>query len=78
MIEIALYFITREYQHSVWILLDGIVTLVLGIVVCAHWPPAMLDIVQYLIGVSFISSGVSRLLLGFAIRMVEPTDAPVK
>jgi uncharacterized membrane protein HdeD (DUF308 family) len=75
-IEIALYFIIREYQHSIWILIDGLVTLVLGIVVCAHWPPATLDVVQYLVGVSFISSGISRLLLAFAIRVVAPTNAP--
>lgn len=77
-IEIALYFIMREYQHSIWILIDGLVTLVMGIVVCAHWPPATLDVIQYLVGVSFISSGISRLLLGFAIRVGHPTDAPGK
>ena len=77
-IEIALYFVMREYQHSIWILIDGLVTLVLGIVVCAHWPPATLDVVQYLVGVSFISSGISRLLLGFAIRVVDLANAPVK
>ena len=27
-----------------------------------------------LVGISFISSGISRLLLGFAIRVVEPTE----
>ena len=77
-IEIALYFIMRECPHSIWILIDGFITLVLGIVVCAHWPPATLDIVQYLVGVSFISSGVSRLVLGFAIRVVDTADAPMK
>jgi uncharacterized membrane protein HdeD (DUF308 family) len=77
-IEIALYFIMREYQHSIWILIDGLVTLVLGIVVCARWPPATLDVVQYLVGVSFISSGISRLLLAFAIRVVDATNVRVK
>jgi uncharacterized membrane protein HdeD (DUF308 family) len=43
-------------------------------VACAHWPPASLELVQYLVGISFISSGISRLLLGFAIRVVEPTE----
>ena len=73
-IEILLFFVLREYRHVVWILIDGLVTLVLGIVVCAHWPPANLEFVQYLVGISFISSGISRLLLGFAIRVVEPTE----
>lgn len=64
----------REYPRAIWILIDGVVTLVLGIVACAHWPPASLELVQYLVGITFISSGISRLLLGFAIRVVEPTE----
>jgi hypothetical protein len=29
------------------------------------------------VGISFISSGISRLLLGFAIRVMERTETPV-
>ena len=76
-IEIVLFFLLREYRYVVWILIDGIVTLVLGSVACAHWPPASLELVQYLVGISFISSGFSRLLLGLAIRVMERTQPPV-
>ena len=75
-IEIVLFFLLREYRYIVWILIDGIVTLVLGIVACAHWPPVNLELVQYLVGISFISSGISRLLMGFAIRVMEKTETP--
>lgn len=77
-IEIVLFFALRDYRYAFWILIDGVVTLVLGIVACAHWPPASLHLVQYLAGISFISSGISRLLLGFAIRVVEPVRTPVR
>jgi membrane protein HdeD len=76
-IEIVLFFLLREYRYVVWILIDGVVTLVLGIVACAHWPPASLELVQYLVGLSFISSGISRLLLGLALRVMEPTETPI-
>jgi len=76
-VEIVLFFVLREYRHAVWILIDGVVTLVLGVLACAHWPPASLELVQYLVGISFISSGISRLLLGFAIRVVEPTETRI-
>ena len=76
-IEIVLFFVLRQYRHASWILIDGVVTLVLGIVACGHWPPASLEFVQYLVGIGFISSGISRLLLGFAIRVVETTETPV-
>jgi uncharacterized membrane protein HdeD (DUF308 family) len=75
-IEIVLFFAVRDYRHALWILIDGVVTLLLGIVACAHWPPSSLELVQYLVGISFISSGISRLLLGFAIGVVEPTNTP--
>ena len=55
------FFALRDYRHAIWILIDGIVTLVLGIVACAHWPPANPELIQYLVGISFISSGISRL-----------------
>jgi uncharacterized membrane protein HdeD (DUF308 family) len=75
-IEIALFFALWEYRHAVWILIDGVVTLGLGIMACAHWPPAALEIIQYLVGISFISSGISRLVLACAIQVVEPTNTP--
>lgn len=71
-IEILLFFLLREFRHAVWMLIDGVVTLLLGIFACAHWPPASLEIVQYMVGISFISSGISRLFLGFAFCVVEP------
>jgi uncharacterized membrane protein HdeD (DUF308 family) len=73
-IEILLFFLLREYRHAIWMLIDGVVTLLLGIVACAHWPPASLEIVQYMVGIGFISSGISRLLLGFAFCVVEPSE----
>src|SRR4029450_2313354 len=73
-IEIFIFFVLREYPRAIWILIDGVVTLVLGIVACAHWPPASLELVQYLVGITFISSGISRLLRGVGIRVVEPTE----
>ena len=57
-IEIVLFFVLREHRHVAWILIDGVVTLLLGIVACAHWLPASLDLVQSLVGISFISSGI--------------------
>jgi uncharacterized membrane protein HdeD (DUF308 family) len=77
-IEILLFFLLREYRYVVWILIDGVVTLVMGIVACAHWPPVSLELVQYLVGISFISSGISRLLLGFAIRVMERAETRVR
>lgn len=71
-IEILLFFMLRQYRRAVWILFDGVLTLVLGIVACAHWPPESLELVRYLVGLSFIASGISRLVIGFAFRVIAP------
>jgi uncharacterized membrane protein HdeD (DUF308 family) len=73
-IEIVLFFVLRQYRRAIWILFDGILTLLLGIVACAHWPPDSLELVQYLVGLNFIASGISRLVLGFAIRVIAPKE----
>ena len=43
MVEIVLFFMLRDYQHVIGIMIDGLITLVLGILVCAHWSTANLD-----------------------------------
>ena len=71
-IEIVLFFVVRRHRRALWILFDGVLTLVLGIVACAHWPPDSLELIQYLVGFSFIASGLSRMVLGLAIRAIAP------
>lgn len=71
-VEIVLFFMLRQCRGAAWILFDGALTLVLGIAACAHWPPDSLELVQYLVGLCFIASGISRLVLGFAIGVISP------
>ncbi len=53
-----------------WVLFDAIVTILLGILIWAHWPINSEWVVGTLIGISFIMSGVSRLMLSLAVRKV--------
>ena len=72
LIEIVLFFLLRGYRHAVWILIDGVVTLGLGVIACAHWPPDTPEVVQYLVGIAFILSGISRLFLSIALHELGP------
>jgi uncharacterized membrane protein HdeD (DUF308 family) len=76
-VEIFLFFVLREYRCAIWVMIDGIVTLVFGGVICAQWPPDTPDIIQYLVGIGFLSSGISRMVLAFAIPVAETTTASV-
>ena len=74
-LELALYFVLRRFRHSVWVLIDGIGTLILGILMISQWPPASPQIIRALIGISLMLSAVSRVILSLAIRTMNPATA---
>jgi uncharacterized membrane protein HdeD (DUF308 family) len=53
-----------------WVLFDAIVTILLGILIWLHWPANSEWVVGTLLGISFIVSGVSRLMLSLAVKRV--------
>jgi len=74
-LELALYFRLRRSRHAVWLLIDGIGTLILGILMICQWPPASPEVIGTLIGISLMLSAVSRAVLSLAIRALEPASA---
>jgi uncharacterized membrane protein HdeD (DUF308 family) len=51
-----------------WILLDGIVTLLLGLMIYMQWPSSSGWAIGTLVGVSMIFSGVTRVMVSLALR----------
>jgi uncharacterized membrane protein HdeD (DUF308 family) len=74
-LELALYFCLRRFRHSLWMLIDGIGTLILGILMVRQWPPASPEIIGTLIGISLMLSAVSRVVLSLAVRTLNPAPA---
>jgi len=74
-LEIALYFGIRRVRHAGWVLFDGIVTLILGILIWAHWPSTAVWVIGTLVGISLIFSGISRFMLSVAVRNISPASA---
>ncbi len=74
-LEFALYFRLRRFRHSIWLLIDGIGTLIVGILMVSQWPPASPEIIGTLIGISLMLSAVSRLIFTVAIRALNPATA---
>jgi uncharacterized membrane protein HdeD (DUF308 family) len=66
-LELALYFNIRKKVNAGWVLVDAIITLVLAILIWAHWPFSSAWAIGTLVGVSLIFSGVSRLRLSSAL-----------
>ena len=67
-LEIALYFQIRGTKNAGWVLFDGIITLILGIMIWRHWPSSSIWVVGTLMGISLIFSGLSRIMLSMALR----------
>jgi len=66
-LEFVLYFNIRSRANAVWVLVDAIITLLLGILIWARWPFSSVWAIGTLIGVSLIFSGISRLMLSSAV-----------
>ena len=74
-LEFAFYLKMRRVRHSGWVLFDGIVTLILGILIWSHWPSSSVWVIGTLVGISLIFSGISRFMLSLAVRDVSPAAA---
>jgi uncharacterized membrane protein HdeD (DUF308 family) len=75
---IALFFQLRSVGGSRWILIDGSVTLLLGLMIYMQWPSSSNWAIGTLVGVSMIISGITRLMMSLAIRRTTfvSTSAP--
>lgn len=60
-LELVLYFRLRHAHRASWFLWDGIITLLLGILIWAHWPFSSVWVLGTLIGISLLISGFARL-----------------
>lgn len=67
-IEIVAYFRTRLVGGSWWLLLNGIVTVLLGCLIWFHWPSSSVWAIGILVGVNLLTTGISRLMFGLAAR----------
>lgn len=72
---LVLAFQMRPHSGWGWVLFDGIITILLGALIWAHWPLNSEWVIGTLVGISFIVSGVSRLMLSMALRRVATRPA---
>jgi uncharacterized membrane protein HdeD (DUF308 family) len=71
--ELALFFRVRSMPGSTWMLVDGIVTLGLGLMIYLQWPSSSAWAIGTLVGVSMIMSGITRVMLALAVRKAADT-----
>ena len=67
-LEIVAYFRLKGAHGASWMLINGIVTLLLGGLIWFHWPSSSVWAIGTLVGVNLLMTGISRLMLGLAAR----------
>jgi uncharacterized membrane protein HdeD (DUF308 family) len=53
---------------SAWLLINGILTLLLAILIWAHWPSSAMWIIGVFVGFNLLMNGMTRLMLTLAVR----------
>jgi uncharacterized membrane protein HdeD (DUF308 family) len=74
-LNIVLFFRMRSAGGSSWVLLDGVITLLLGLMIYVQWPSSSIWAIGTLVGASMIISGVARVMLSLAVRKAVTANA---
>jgi uncharacterized membrane protein HdeD (DUF308 family) len=67
-VRIILAFSMKREQPWIWLLLSGIVTLLLGLLILAHWPISSAYALGIFLGIDLIMAGAGWIGLGLALR----------
>jgi uncharacterized membrane protein HdeD (DUF308 family) len=73
--DLVAYFQNRSAGGAGWILLNGVITLILGLMVWRQWPSSSLWLIGTLVGISMIMTGTTRLMLSLAARRIGHSAA---
>jgi uncharacterized membrane protein HdeD (DUF308 family) len=57
-----------QMRSNIWMLLNGVITLVLGLMIWAGWPSTSVWAIGTLLGVNLLMTGFSILFAGAAVR----------
>jgi uncharacterized membrane protein HdeD (DUF308 family) len=74
-LDIVLFFRMRSMRGSSWVLIDGVITVLLGLLIYIHWPSSSIWAIGTLVGVSMIISGITRVMLSLAARKAATAAA---
>jgi len=66
--RIILAFSMKQETPWIWVLLSGVITLLLGLLILAHWPVSSLYILGLFLGIDLIMAGVGWIGIGLGLR----------
>jgi uncharacterized membrane protein HdeD (DUF308 family) len=73
--NLAAFFTIAKSERSGWVILDGVVTLTLGLMIWRHWPASSTWVIGTVVGISLVMTGFTRLMITLAARRVVAAHA---
>jgi len=67
-LNLMLYARMRRLHGSSWVLIDGIITLLVGLMIYMQWPSSSVWAIGILVGVSLMISGATRIGMTLSVR----------
>lgn len=67
-LDLTDYLFTRKGRKSSWVLINGVVSIILGGMIWRHWPSSSLWALGQLVGIGMLMIGVTRLMMALAMR----------
>ena len=65
--------LTGKFHHTFWVLLNGIVTLALGIMIWQQWPLSGLWVIGLFVGIDLVFYGWSLVMVGMTAKHLTKT-----
>jgi len=73
--EIVSYLRLKSADASVWMLFNGITTFFLGGIIWFHWPSSSVWSTGILVGLTLLTTGMTRLMFAFTARKLSRSAA---
>jgi uncharacterized membrane protein HdeD (DUF308 family) len=66
-----IYALLERFEGWVWVLLNGIISLLLGAAIWSQWPLSGLWVIGLFVGIEMLFSGISWVTLGLSVRVIS-------
>lgn len=67
-LELIVAFHARPAAGRGWLIMDGVIALVIAVMILSAWPASSVWAIGTLVGINMIFGGISRLMVGGAVR----------
>lgn len=73
-----IYGAVNSFAGRGWVMLNGLITVLLGIAIWRQWPESGLWVIGLFIGIDLVFSGWSWVMLGLAVKAVPPSAETIE